>query len=190
MDTKPWQIPVVQIDTVGVHLFFSAVPRKTVRGGGGWVGRRGSTQTATHRPLLTERKKEDVKKNRRMGEGTMSEVKGMLHLSSIPQLSDVLYIFCPFLIPPLYALLSPHFHALLCMFMLLSNLDLSFTLLFTREYRCKRKTVNVQGWCQRGSLCVAQNACCPLTLLICVYQPLDLHKLWEHEALKSKIKVL
>ncbi len=38
MDTKLCQIPIVQIDTVGVHLFFSAVPRKTVRAGVEWGG--------------------------------------------------------------------------------------------------------------------------------------------------------
>lgn len=34
MDAKPCRIPIVQIDTVGVHLFFSAEARKAERAGG------------------------------------------------------------------------------------------------------------------------------------------------------------
>lgn len=41
MDTKPRQIPVVQIDTVGVHLLLSAELSKTARVGGvEWGGRK------------------------------------------------------------------------------------------------------------------------------------------------------
>lgn len=55
MDAERCQIPIVHVDTVGGHLFFSAVPKNTE--GGGWIGRRESWEapTVSRRQLFRER---------------------------------------------------------------------------------------------------------------------------------------
>ena len=64
MDAEPCQIPIVQIDTVGVHLFFSAVPRKTVRVGVEWGGGKAGKHSDSdmQAAISRERQKENVKK--------------------------------------------------------------------------------------------------------------------------------
>lgn len=97
MDAKPWQIPAAQIDTVGVHLFFSAVPRKTVRAGVEWGGGKAGKHfdSDTQAAINRERLKDNVKKREKYRRGSMTEVKGMLHLGRIPQPPSNEYFFLP-----------------------------------------------------------------------------------------------
>lgn len=95
MDTKPYQIPVVRIDTVGVHLCFSAVPRKTVRVGVEWGGGKAGkhSDSDTEACINRETQREKVKKRDKDRREAMTEVNGMLHLSCIPHSSSNVSFF-------------------------------------------------------------------------------------------------
>lgn len=69
MDAKPCRIPIVQIDTVGVHLFFSAEAGKAERVGG-WVGLESWKAHSDTQEKIFFLKKEEKELN------VMREVKG------------------------------------------------------------------------------------------------------------------
>lgn len=122
MDAKPCQIPIVQIRIVEVHLFFSAVPRKTVRVGVEWAG--GKAEKHSNSNMQTsinrERPRQNVKKR-----GAMTEVKGMLELCCVPPSpsNKDLFLFSP------YFSSTPPFPTQLRLAIFLCNLQISFTLL-------------------------------------------------------------
>ncbi len=131
----------------------------------------------------------------------MTEVKGMLYLSCIPEPPSNKYFLVPFSLHSL----SPYLHfQALCLFVFLSNLHLSFTVLwpclsdsdllhlYTRLQ--VQKTMHVKGESQRGGLCITLHPVSHWrTLLSCAYHPLDLHEplqlkssaAWKHSAVGS-----